>query len=166
MKLYHSTLHNLNPNRSSHSNTLKIILHISSIHHFITSLILFEHSWDYSNQPKQVFSIQLVRIYKTHIFCYSSKHKNIVSQWVKYHQATLDSRLQLYIEEPIEVSNYDTTLQILIPLDNAMELYSLWLIDYPRAHTSHYSLLRLTRYIKLLLGLPLVLGSYCILYIN
>jgi hypothetical protein len=35
--------------------------------------------------------------------------------------AALDSRLQLYIEEPIEVSNYDTTLQILILLDNAME---------------------------------------------
>jgi len=36
--------------------------------------------------------------------------------------AALDSRLQLYIEEPIEVSNYDTTLQILITLDYAMEL--------------------------------------------
>jgi hypothetical protein len=56
MKLYHSTLHNLNLNRSSHSNTLKTILHISSIHHFITSLILFAHSWNYSNQPKQIYS--------------------------------------------------------------------------------------------------------------
>jgi hypothetical protein len=56
MKLYHSTLHNLNPNCSSHSNTLKTILHISSIHHFITSLTLFAHSWNYSNQPKQIYS--------------------------------------------------------------------------------------------------------------
>jgi len=37
----------------------------------------------------------------------------------------LDSRLQLYIEEPIEVFNYDTILQILITLDYAMELYTL-----------------------------------------
>jgi hypothetical protein len=56
MKLYHSTLHNLNHNRSSHSNALKTILHISSIHHLITSLILFAHSWNYSNQPKQIYS--------------------------------------------------------------------------------------------------------------
>jgi len=56
MKLYHSTLHNLNPNGSSHSNTLKTILHISSIHHFITSLILFAHNWNYSNHPKQIYS--------------------------------------------------------------------------------------------------------------
>jgi len=76
MKLYHSTMHNLNLNRSSHSNTLKIILPISSIHHFITSLILFEHNWNYSNQPKQIINIQLVRIYKTHIFCYSDKLNN------------------------------------------------------------------------------------------
>jgi hypothetical protein len=37
----------------------------------------------------------------------------------------LDSRLQLYIEGPIEVSNDDTILQILITLDYAMELYTL-----------------------------------------
>jgi len=76
MKLYHSTLHNLNPNRSSHSNTLKIILHISSIHHFITSLILFEHSWNYSNQPKQIYSTYSWFGFIKQIFCYSNKHKN------------------------------------------------------------------------------------------
>jgi hypothetical protein len=85
MELYHSTMHNLNPNRSSHSNTLKIILHISSIHHFITSLILFEHSWNYSNQPKQIINIQLIQIYKTHIFFYFNKITIIIFQWVKYH---------------------------------------------------------------------------------
>jgi hypothetical protein len=65
--------------------------------------------------------------------------------------AALDSRLELYIGEPVEVSNYDTLLQILITLDYAMELYTLWRINYPHAHTSHHSLLMLFRYLKLLL---------------
>jgi hypothetical protein len=39
--------------------------------------------------------------------------------------ATLDSRLKLYIGEPIEVSNYDTILQTLVTLDYAIELYTL-----------------------------------------
>jgi len=39
--------------------------------------------------------------------------------------AALDSRLELYIGEPIEVSNYDTILQILITLDYAIESHTL-----------------------------------------
>jgi hypothetical protein len=66
--------------------------------------------------------------------------------------AALDSRLELYIGEPVEVSNYDTMLQTLVTLDYAIELYTLWHIDYSHAHTSHHSLLKLARYPKLLLG--------------
>jgi hypothetical protein len=39
--------------------------------------------------------------------------------------AALDSQLELYIEEPIEVSNYNMTMQVLIMLDYAIELYTL-----------------------------------------
>jgi hypothetical protein len=78
----------------------------------------------------------------------------------------LDSRLQLYIEGPIEVSNDDTILQILITLDYAMELYTLGHIDYPRAHTSHYLCLCLVKYPKLLLCSHLSLSSYYITLIN
>jgi hypothetical protein len=84
----------------------------------------------------------------------------------KYHLVALDSRLQLYIEGPIEVSNDDTILQILITLDYAMELDTLWHIDYPRAHTSYYPCLCLVKYHKLLLGYHLGFGSYYITFIN
>jgi hypothetical protein len=53
--------------------------------------------------------------------------------------AALDSGHELYIGEPIKVSNYDTILQTLVPLDYAIKLYTLW-------HTSHYLLLKLVRY--------------------
>jgi hypothetical protein len=66
--------------------------------------------------------------------------------------AALDSQLELYIEEPIEVSNYNMTMQVLIMLDYAIELYTLWHINYPRAHTSRNPFLKLARYLKLFLG--------------
>jgi Uri superfamily endonuclease len=47
-----------------------------------------------------------------------------------------------------------------------MELYTLWHIDYLRAHTSHYSCLCLVKYPKLLLGYHLGFGSYYITFIN
>jgi hypothetical protein len=40
-----------------------------------------------------------------------------------------------------------------------MELYTLWPIDYPHVHTSHYPLLSLVKYHKPLLGYHLCLGS-------
>jgi len=76
--------------------------------------------------------------------------------------AALDSRLELYIGEPIEVSNYDTILQTLMTSDYAIKLYTLGHNYSPRAHTSHYSLLKLARYLKLLLNWHLGLGSYFI----
>jgi len=39
--------------------------------------------------------------------------------------AALDSSLELYTGEPIEVSNLDTILQTLVSLDYAIELYTL-----------------------------------------
>jgi hypothetical protein len=101
--------------------------------------------------------------------------KIIVSQWVKYHLAALDSltwtfpwilitwTLHWRINWGLQSGHY---LANIITLDYAMRFYTLWHINHPRADTSHYSLLGLAMYIKLLLGLPLVLGSYCILYIN
>jgi len=109
MKLYHSTLHNLNLNRSSYLNTLKTILHISSIHHFIASLILFEHSWNYSNQPKQIYSTYSWFGFIKHIyFAILIYIKIIVSQWVKYHISlhwTHDSNIPLcpsYLDSTLE----------------------------------------------------------------
>jgi hypothetical protein len=65
--------------------------------------------------------------------------------------ATLDSRLKLYIGEPIEVSNYDTILQTLVTLDYAIELYTLWHESYSLAHMSRHSLLKIANHLKLLL---------------
>jgi hypothetical protein len=79
--------------------------------------------------------------------------------------AALNSRLELYIGEPVEVSNYDMILQILITLDYAMELYTLWYKSYPLAHPPCYSCLSLVKYPKLLLGYHLDLGPYSISFI-
>jgi hypothetical protein len=78
----------------------------------------------------------------------------------------LDAWLELYIGEPIEVSNPDTILQTLVSLDYAIELYTLWHIDYLCAHMSHYPYLSLAKYPKLLLNyhLGLGLGSYYFAY--
>jgi hypothetical protein len=47
-----------------------------------------------------------------------------------------------------------------------MELYTLWHINYPRAHTSHYLCLCLFKYPKLLLSYHLGFSSYYITFIN
>jgi hypothetical protein len=109
----------------------------------------------------------LVHIYKTtYIFCKSIIHKNnsfSVSRILTL--AALDSWLELYIGEPIEVSNPDTILQTLVSLDYAIEPYTLWHIYFPRAHTLHYSCLSLVKYSKLLLDYHLGLGSYHVRFI-
>jgi hypothetical protein len=76
--------------------------------------------------------------------------------------AALDSRLELYIGEPIEVSNYNMILQTLISLDYTIELYILWHLNYLRAHLLRYPYLSLVKYPKLLLGYHLGLGLYFI----
>jgi hypothetical protein len=104
---------------------------------------------------------------KSSIICISIKYEKYlfsVSRILTW--AALGSWLELYIGEHIEVSNQDTILQTLVSLDYAIELYTLWHIDYPRAHTSHYPCLSLVKYPKLLLDCLLVLGSYYILLIN
>jgi hypothetical protein len=82
--------------------------------------------------------------------------------------AALDSRLELNIGEPIEVSNYNTILQILMMSAYAIKLYTLSLGHnyFSHTHTSHSLLLKLVRYLKLLLGLPLVIGLYLIMFID
>jgi hypothetical protein len=63
---------------------------------------------------------------KSSIICISIKYEKYffsVSRILTL--VVLDSRLELYIEEPIEVSNYDTILQILMTSDYAIKLYTL-----------------------------------------
>jgi len=86
-----------------------------------------------------------------------------LSEW-NTHLGCIGFQLELYIGEPIEVSNYNTILQTLVTLDYAIEP-KLYDTNYPLAHTSRHSLLKLARHLKLLLNLPLVFGSYCILFI-
>jgi hypothetical protein len=63
---------------------------------------------------------------KSYIICISIKYeKYIFSVSRILTLAALDPRLELYIGEPIEVSNSDTILQTLITLDYAIELYTL-----------------------------------------
>jgi hypothetical protein len=89
-------------------------------------------------------------IYHLHFYKIRRKYLFSVSRILTL--AAFDSRLELYIGEPIEVSNYDTILQILMTSDYAIKLYTLGHNYSPRVHTSHYPCPSLVKYPKLLLG--------------
>jgi hypothetical protein len=138
--LYHANKSDLSKHFNISSKTYYTLYYILKL-----SLIYWIYSKVLKTRKTDIFNVQLVQIYKTYIFCNFIIYKNNNFSVNKISPGCIGLLTRTrYWRTPrsFQSGHYPANIGI---VRLRYELLTLWRLNYPRAHTSLYPLLKLVR---------------------